>query len=246
MLRTAHPLPKLALCLAWIIALLVVFRLPFQVASFVAATLLLLLDARVPPRRVLLLMVPFALFGFGFLTTSVLFRAESGFALQMAQEQGAAPDVAPGLVLFFRVLACGMVSAVFALTTDPGQFVRALMQHMRLPAASGFALMQAMHLVPDLRAEMLQLRMARAIRLGRPLRRVPAPAEAFALAIPLLAYAIRRATRAALSFEARGLQPGRARTHLPQPRIRRRDWTLLAVGGGMLAMALAFLPSSFA
>ena len=47
------------------------------------------------------------------------------------------------------------------------------MQHLRLPAPMGFALMQAMHMVPDLRAEMLQLRMARPIRPGRPLRRVP-------------------------------------------------------------------------
>lgn len=133
MLRSFHPLLKLTLCLAWIIASLVVFRLSFQVALFAAATLLLIADARVPPLRVLLLMVPFALFGFGFFTTSVLFRAESGFALQMAQEQGGTPDVAPGIVLFFRVLACGMASAVFALTTDPGQLVRALMQHLRLP-----------------------------------------------------------------------------------------------------------------
>lgn len=239
MLRTFHPLPKLALCLAWIVAALLVFRLSFQIALFAAATLMLLVDARLPPRRLLLLMVPFALFGFGFFTTSVLFRAEAGFAVQMAQEQGGAPDVAPGLVLFFRVLACGMISAVFALTTDPGQFVRALMQHLRLPAPVGFALMQAMHMVPDLRAEMLQLRMARALRLGRPLRRFPAPGEALALAIPLLAYAIRRATRAAISFEARGLQPGRFRTHLPQTEISRADWALLLVGVGVLAGLLA-------
>lgn len=239
MLRTFHPLPKLALCLAWIVAALLVFRLSFQIALFAAATLMLLVDARLPPRRLLLLMVPFALFGFGFFTTSVLFRAEAGFAVQMAQEQGGAPDVAPGLVLFFRVLACGMISAVFALTTDPGQFVRALMQHLRLPAPVGVALMQAMHMVPDLRAEMLQLRMARALRLGRPLRRFPAPGEALALAIPLLAYAIRRATRAAISFEARGLQPGRFRTHLPQTGISRADWALLLVGVGVLAGLLA-------
>lgn len=238
MLRTFHPLPKLVVCLAWIVASLVVFRLSFQVALFAAATLILLVDARVPPRRLLLLMAPFALFGFGFFTTSILFRAESGFALQMAHEQGGAPEVAPGLVLFFRVLACGMISAVFALTTDPGQFVRALMQHLRLPAPMGFALMQAMHMVPDLRAEMLQLRMARAIRLGRPLRRVPGPAEAITLAIPLLAYAIRRATRAALSFEARGLQPGRARTHLPQPPMRLVDTIMLASGGLVLVLAV--------
>ncbi|MFQ6550332.1 energy-coupling factor transporter transmembrane component T family protein [Aestuariibius sp. 2305UL40-4] len=234
MLKSAHPLPKLALCLAWIVASLIVFRLSFQIALFAAATLLLLFDARIPLPRLLFLMVPFALFGFGFFTTSVLFRAESGFAVQMAQEQSGATDVAPGLVLFFRVMACGMTSAVFALTTDPGQFVRALMQYLRLPTSMVFALMQAMHMVPDLRAEMLQLRMARAIRLGRPLRRFPNPGEALSLAIPLLAYAIRRATRAALSFEARGLQPGRARTNLPQPSIRRTDWALFFFGFGVL------------
>jgi energy-coupling factor transport system permease protein len=242
MLRGFHPLPKLALCLAWIAASLVIFRLSFQIALFVAASLLLLTDARVPLRRLLLLMLPFALFGFGFLTTSVLFRAEAGFALQMAREQGGATDIAPGLVLFFRVLACGMISAVFALTTDPGQLVRSLMLHLRLPAPMGFALMQAMHMVPDLRAELLQLRMARALRLGRPLRRFPALDEAISLAIPLLAYAIRRATRAALSFEARGLRPGRVRTNFPQPPIRRTDWVLLALGaGGLVAIQIISL-----
>jgi energy-coupling factor transport system permease protein len=229
-LSTLHPLPKLALCLALIFASLVVFRLSFQILLFLSAASLLLIDARIPLRRLLLLMVPFALFGFGFFTTSVLFRTESGFAIQMAQEQGAGPDVAPGLILFFRVLACGMTSAVFALTTDPGQFVRALMQHLRLPVPMGFALLQAMHMAPDLRAELLQLRMARAMRLGRRLLRVPAPTEAIALAIPLLAYAIRRATRAALSFEARGLQRDRVRTTLPQPPMTGRDAIVLTTG----------------
>lgn len=177
MLKVFHPLPKLALCMAWIIASLIVFRLSFQVALFAVAALLLLADARVPPRKLLLLTVPFALFGFGFLTTSVLFRAEAGFAATMAREQGGAPGATAGLVLFFRVLACGMTSAMFALTTDPGQFVRALMQHLRLPAPMGFALLQAMHMVPDLREELLQLRMARAMRMDRPLRRICPPAK---------------------------------------------------------------------
>lgn len=230
MLRRFHPLTKLACCLAWILAALITFRLSFQLLVVLVATGLLLLDARIPWRRVLLLMVPFALFGFGFFTTSVLFRAESGFAVQMATEQGGVPDLVPGLVLFFRILACGMVSAVFVLTTDPGQFVRALMQHLHLPAPMGFAILQAMHMVPDLRDELLQLRMARAIRLGRPLRRIPTPAEAISLAIPLLAYAIRRATRASLSFEARGLALGRERSYLPQPPVTAGDWWGLIVG----------------
>ena len=115
------------------------------------------LDARIPMRRLLALMVPFALFGFGVFTTSLLFSADSGFAVQMAREQGGAPEIMPGLVLFVRALACGMASAVFALTPDPGQFTRALMQHLHLPAPMGSALMHAMHLLPDFSAEMLRL-----------------------------------------------------------------------------------------
>ena len=230
MMTAFHPLLKLALCLAWILASLMIFRLSFQIAVFWLATAMLLVDARVPLLRVMALMVPFALFGFGFLTTSVLFQAETGFAFDMAREQGGEAQVMPGLVLFFRVLACGMVSAVFALTTDPGRLIRAMILHLRLPPTVGFALLQAMHMVPDLRQETLHLRMARSIRLGRPLRRVPSLAEVADIAIPTLAYAIRRASRAALSFEARGLESGRPRTQLPQPPITRADKIGLIVG----------------
>lgn len=242
MLSCLHPLPKLALCLIWIVASVLVFDLRFQLITLALAFGLLWLGERVALWKLLLLLVPFALFGFGFLTTSVLFNRESGFALQIAQEAAlTAPDFAPGLVLFTRALACGMVSALFVLTTDAGRLVRALMTELRLPAPIGFALLQAMHLVPDLAREFQTLRMARAIRHGTALRRLPRPRETLALAIPLLAFAIRRATRAATAMEARGLGPGRARTNLPQPGIRRRDGAALALGLTALAALIAAL-----
>ncbi len=235
MLSALHPLPKLGLCLLWIVASLLVFALQFQIATFLLAFGLLWLGERVALCKLLALMVPFALFGFGFFTTSVLFNREAGFALQMAREQGAAePDLAPGLVLFMRVLACGMVAALFAQTTDPGQLVRALMLHLQLPAPVGYAVLQAMHLVPDLGREMQMLRMARAMRLGRPVSRLPGPAEMGALLIPLLAFAIRRATRAAIAMEARGLLPEGPRSHLSQSPLRRND--LIAAGAGTLGL----------
>ena len=93
--------------------------------------------------------------------TSLLFRQEADFALTLSAEQTfARPEVSAGLVLFFRAIACGMVSALFALTTDPGQLVRALMIHARLPATVGFALLQALNLVPDLAREAQQIRLA--------------------------------------------------------------------------------------
>jgi energy-coupling factor transport system permease protein len=90
MLSRLHPLPKLALCLIWIVASLAVFDLRFQLIAFAAAFGLLWGLERVPLWKLLAITVPFALFGFGFLSTSVLFHRETGFAVQMAREQGAA------------------------------------------------------------------------------------------------------------------------------------------------------------
>lgn len=231
MLSRLHPLPKLALCLIWIGASLLVFDLQFQLAALALAFFLLWGVERIALWKLLALMVPFALFGFGFLTTSVLFQRDSGYAVQMAREQGALKaDLSPGLVLFTRVLACGMISALFALTTDAGRLVRALMHHLRLPAPVGFAILQAMHLVPDLCREMQSLRMARAMRQGQGLRRIPRPNELMALVIPLLAFAIRRATRAAIAMEARGLHSGSRRSQLPQPGMTPLDFVASACG----------------
>lgn len=238
MLSALHPLPKLAVCLVWIAASIIVFDLAFQLVAIALAAGGLILVERRSPLFVLALTVPFALFGFGFLTTSLLFREESGFALQMAREQiFAGPAMAPGFILFFRAIACGMVSALFALTTDPGRLARALMIQCRLPAPVGFALLQALHLVPDLAGEAQQLRLARAMRRGKAPRRIPGPAEAAALAIPLLAFAIRRAGRAALAMEARGLRPGAPRAHLRQPRAGRGD--ALFAAAALIALILA-------
>lgn len=240
MLSALHPLPKLVVCLAWIAASILVFDAAFQTATILIAALALVLAERRSPLLVLALMVPFALFGFGFLTTSVLFRQESDFALRAASESpfgGAA--VSAGIVLFLRAIACGMVSALFALTTDPGGLIKAMMVSWRLPPSIGHALFSALHLVPDLAAEARQMRLARAMRRGRPPRRVPGPGEADSLAVPLLAYAIRRATRSAIAMEARGLGAGPQRTVTGAPAMGRRDVTFVVAALVLFAASLA-------
>ena len=82
-----------------------------------------------------------------------------------------------------------------------------------------------MQLVPDLAAEAQQMRLARAMKSGRRIRRIPGPVEVAGLVIPLLAYAIRRAGRTAIAMEARGLGPDIPRTILNAPGFHARDWT---------------------
>lgn len=241
MLSTLHPLVKLVLCLVWIVAAILVFDARFQMTALLGAALALMLLDRVSPLTVLALMVPFALFGFGFLTTSLLFREESGYATRMAGEAIVRSEAfSAGMVLFLRAVACGMVSALFALTTDPGQLIKAMMRDWRLPPRIGYALFSALQLVPDLLSEMHQARLARAMKRGAPPSRIPGPVETASLFVPMLAYAIRRAGRSAIAMEARGLAPGVRRTILEAPRLHRRDLIATAAALAILAFALAW------
>ncbi len=228
MLSRVHPLAKLVVCMAWLAASILVFDARFQVVAILVAAAILIVLERRSPVFVMLLMVPFALFGFGFLTTSLLFREDGGFAQRMAEEAPLGSEaLSAGVVLFLRAVACGMISAVFTLTTDPGAFIKALMASWRLPPSLGFALFSAVNLVPDLAGEAQRIRLARAMRRGRPPRRIPGPVEAASLLIPLLAYAIRRATRAAISMELRGLG-ARSRTIANAPLFSRMDAAFVA------------------
>jgi energy-coupling factor transport system permease protein len=235
MLRTIHPLVKLVVCLIWIATCIAIFDLRFQTATIlIVAAALVLLD-RMSPIRVLVIMIPFALFGFGFLTTNLVFREEADFAAHVAERTVLSSSaVSAGFTLFARAIAIGMVSALFALTTDPGAFVRALMARWRLGPRVGYALFAVLQIVPDLVAEARQIRVARAMKRGRSPRRVPGPMEMLSLAIPLLAYAIRRANRAAIAMEARGLGSGMPRTIVRVPQLRIRDAEF--IGGAMVLL----------
>lgn len=242
MLKLLNPLVKLAICLIWIAAAVFVFDPRFQLATIMIAALALIVLDRVSPLVVLGLMVPFALFGFGFLTTSLLFRQEADYATHIAGESLlASPAFSAGITLFLRAIACGMVSAVFALTTDPGGFVRALMADLRLSPRVGYALFSVLQLVPDLASEARQIRLARAMKKGRQPRRIPGPGETVSLVIPLLAFAIRRAGRAAIAMEARGLTAGRTRTIIHVPPLRRRDGAFAMLSLAIIALLVGWV-----
>lgn len=242
MLSRVHPLAKLCVCLVWIAAAIVVFDMRFQLVTILICCSALVLLERKPLLTVATLTLPFALFGLGFLTTSVLFRTESDFAQRMAEEAPFASEAfSAGLVLFLRAIACGMVSALFALTTDPAQFIKALMADWRLSARIGYSLFSVLQLVPDLASEAQQIRLARAMKRGRPPRRFPGPVETVTLLIPLLAYSIRRASRAAIAMESRGLAGGVPRTIADAPKLRRGDLFFVAAALSGLMLSLAWI-----
>ncbi len=207
-----NPLTVFFVCVAFFVGIATSFDPFFQMSVIGVVALVLVGIQRVPPLLLLALMVPFILFGMGFVTTNLLFRQDSDFAMHIAGGDNGGGALSAGLTLSLRALAIGTISILFALSVDPGAFVRALMPISDFPARLGYALFVAMQLVPDLLAEAAQMRMARAMRAGRPMRRIPGPREMAALAVPLLAFAVRRAGRSAIAMEPRGFG-GDANTH---------------------------------
>jgi energy-coupling factor transport system permease protein len=242
MLKTIHPLVKLALCLVWIMACIAILDPQFQLATMLIAVASLILLDRVSPVLVLVLMIPFALFGIGFLTTNLAFHRETDFARHIAAHSVfTAPGWSAGVTLFLRAIAIGLVSALFAVTTDPGAFVRTLMAQGSLSPRVGYALFSVLQLVPDLAAEARQIRLAQAMKRGRPPRRLVGPVEAARLLIPLLAFAIRRASRAAIALEARGLGSSGPRTLINVPSVHRRDGWFAVSAGALLCLLVVGL-----
>ena len=245
MLTGLNPLSKLAVCLVWIVAVVLVFDARFQIAAILLGFFTLAVLNRTSPLVLLALMAPFALFGVGFLTTSLLFRKESDFALWVAGESPFSSQAfSAGMVLFLRAIACGVISLFFALTTDPGAFVRALMVYCRLPARVGYSLFAAMQMVPDFASQAQQMRLARAMKRGRPPRRFPTPFEVAQLVVPLLAFAIRRAGRMAIAMEARGLAPRDARTVTATPPFAPGDAVFIVLALGILAGCVVAVATS--
>ena len=242
MIGTLHPLPKLVICLIWIVAAILVFDVRFQIAAIALSVSVLIGLDRKSPFLIVGLMIPFALFGFGFLTTSVFFRTDSDFALHVARQSLFASEAfSAGIVLFLRAIATGLVSAVFVLTTDPGRFIKALMADWRLSPRIGYALFSALQLTPDLAAELRQIRIARAMKKGKPPSYFLRPAELVTLFIPLLAFAIRRAGRAAIAMESRGLGLSAKRTIVGVPKLGRRDAVFVGAALSLLIASLVLL-----
>jgi len=185
----------------------------------VAAIVLGLLMAveRVPPRRLLWAMLPFAFFA---VTSSWIYVV--------------APDGASGgwpvaRLIASRTLVTGIVSMGFAFTTEPADLARALIHRTRLPHRFVHGALAAIQFLPALAEEARMARMiaraslkpSRNRALARLRESVAGLGPGFGMA--LLAGAVRRAGSAAIAMELRGLSAQRRPSAWRVPHATRRD-----------------------
>jgi energy-coupling factor transport system permease protein len=233
-----NPLSKLTLAGAFLAASSLVFEPRFQLAAILAALMPLILLEGARPLELLWRLWPFALVGLGYLWLNLAFfdRAAAYTWTSAAVPVAQNPALFAGTTLFLRAIALGAISLFFVRTTDPADFLRSLMLRCRLPARWGFALLAAFQFLPGLGEQLRLLRLAQAQRLGRqPQGWAKRLAGYRRLAIPLLADSIRRADRAAIAMEARGLRHPIVRSSLRPSPFSWADGLFLAAGITLLA-----------
>lgn len=238
-----HPFALFGICLLWVLASLVWLDSLFQALALVVVTGALVIGTAARAGELLRASAPFALFGLGLVTTSLLYREDGGYLARAGA--GAAGEGAPlfglpalraALALFLRTMTCGLASYLFVRAVDPSALGRALIVDARLPARFAYAATVALNAAASLPEDLRLARMARAMRRGRRPGRWIAPTTLVALVVPLLARAIRQVGRAALAMEARGFRTDRQPAPIDAPRWARADGVF--VGTGVLALGL--------
>lgn len=146
-------------------------------------------------------------------------------------------SLAAGAAIALRGLAIALPGITVLLTTDPTDLADGLAQTLRLPERFVLASLAALRLVDVMVKEWAVLAAARRAR-GAGNHRGPAAVKEFAgQAFTLLVQSLRRATRLAMTMEARGFGAGR-RTWARTPRYARVD---LWVGGAAVVIAAGAL-----
>ena len=231
------PLAKLAVAFV-VIAFATLSERAGELAALAILLVFLLLGVeRVAPRRFALALAPFLFFA---VTSSWIYAAAPANVYGWTGWQVA-------LAVGLRTVVVGLVSMLFAFTTEPGDLARALVHRARLPRRFVFGALAAIQFLPTLAQEAQMARLVARAALPPDASRLTVALAGLRAdgAIALLAGAIRRAGIAALAMELRGLSTtGGAGSAWRVPRAGWRDaaFAAAALAALMLSRFLGHAP----
>ncbi|TVR62869.1 MAG: energy-coupling factor transporter transmembrane protein EcfT [Spirochaetaceae bacterium] len=230
------PAVKLGIVMVYMTVATAVFDAPTLAAMTALGMLVLVTAGAVPIRALLRAMVPFVLFGIGYLWMNLLFGRSTGAEMiavgPVSISLGA---IAVGGALAIRAVCFGVWSMVFVATTDTTDFAIGLMRHVRLPARIAYAALAAYRFLPLFASERAIIAAAQAVRGVDPrLGPIGRLRRSFGRIVPLLATAVRRAERVAIAIESRGFTGERPDFFYRDVRFRRRDTIAIVVAAIVL------------
>lgn len=149
-----------------------------------------------------------------------------------------------GLATGLRLVAITMLAWLASGTTAAGDLIRALVQHLRVPYRFGYAALAASGFVPRFRAELTSIERAHRARGLSGTSAAALLRRRTAALVPLMAGALLHAERVALSMDARGF--GHARHRTERTPLRWNGWdTLLVLASASVAAAVFTLAPRF-
>ncbi|MYL35023.1 energy-coupling factor transporter transmembrane protein EcfT [Pontibacillus yanchengensis] len=195
-------------------------------------------------KHYVLYLLPFIIFAFGMLWTTIAFAdmpKNPGDTVNLIGWEVPREDLMVALSLSFRVLAFATLSLLFMFTTNMVAFLLSLMQQLKLPPKLAYGIMAGYRFLPMLKSEFGQIQAAHRVRgLGQESRWK----RYRRFAVPLLAGAIRKAERTAVAMESKGFTGSRERTFYRNLSIRKKDW-LFPAGMSLLLGLILFLSIHF-
>lgn len=193
-------------------------------------------------KKYCLYFLPFVLFSFGMLWTTLIFAKQPEHPEQMisiSTFEFPKESIMVALSLALRVLSVAALSLLFLFTTNVVHFILSLMQQFKLPPKIAYGVLAGYRFLPMMKDEMSIIREAHRIRGAD---QASTPKEKWrqykSYAIPLLASAIRKAERTAIAMESKGFTGDRSRTYFRLFTITKYDWLFLAVMLGLYATAV--------
>ena len=244
-LHRLNPLTKLALSLPVAVLVSLIFEPITPLVITVVAVLATWRLGNVPLTSLLRGLGFALLLGIGMFWTGVLYYAGQGSdgpSIVPGPLQITEASLIYGLTMVSRTLAIFATSALFVLTTNPIDFVVALIHQARLPVRVGYAVFAAYRFVPLVQEELDNIRAAHQVRGAASGRGIVARLRQSAgYAIPLLAISVRRAERVALAMDSRGFGARPDRTYFRTTTLTRSD-LVFSIGAALTLAAIVGLP----
>lgn len=241
-LHQINPTMKAITVVILVVLLALVFD-PITPSILLLCTILLMfVGGKVSWKKYFLYFLPFILFSFGMLWTTLIFGKEPESpdqTISILTFEFPRESFFVALALAVRVLSVASLSLLFIFTTNIVHFILSLIQQLKLSPRIAYGILAGYRFLPMMKDELKIIREAHRIRGVNQATTIRGKWNQYKrYAIPLLASAIRKAERTATAMESKGFTGDRNRTYLRQFTINKKDWLFLVLMLTLYAVAV--------
>lgn len=244
-LHKINPTYKLFLMFVLFIGILFIHNINFLLNGMIGALFLFCFFTGHPPKRILLLSIPFLMIFISTSTSMIFFGKGNTTWVKWGLIHITEESFYRGIHLGFRALTFAALGLTFALTTRPVYLFYSLMQQVKLKPKYAYSFMAGLRLMPIMLEEIVTIHLAMKVRGVSEKKGITGfYLKLKSYSIPLLSQSIRRAHRIAVAMEAKRFSGNGKRTYFYQIGFSKNDLFFTAYFVILLILAY-YLSSNF-